>query len=262
MFQKHTEPMLVHELTIRSSVHLMIADKNNPRPVGWGTGVPVHYKDKFYLISVAHVNDWSNLTTFVETNMPSTPEGTPIQGLGGFYYFSAFDFKGSTEQQFIEAIEMPTKHEYIDITFCEIKLPITLLQPEIDFGLFKVESGQKVIIDLEEHMGLPSKENEYSFFGKTRHKYLDDGIRLETTPTYKHSLKFVTSVGNFYIFKAPELIKDLADYEGCSGAPIFDNEGKIVGIACSVKQNSLLIYGFSIQECKKLLDYALETGTL
>lgn len=64
------------------------------------------------------------------------------------------------------------------------------------------------------------------------------------------------------MFLAPEIIQDKGDYEGCSGAPILDSQGRIVDLACAVHTKSKIIYGFSIQECKKLIDYALPTGVL
>jgi len=64
------------------------------------------------------------------------------------------------------------------------------------------------------------------------------------------------------MFLASERILDSKDYEGCSGAPILDSQGRIVALACTVGTSSKIIYGFSIQECKKLLDYALKTGML
>jgi len=64
------------------------------------------------------------------------------------------------------------------------------------------------------------------------------------------------------MFLAPEIITDKENYEGCSGAPILDSQGRIVALACAVLTNSKVIYGFSIQECKKLLDYALQTWML
>lgn len=58
------------------------------------------------------------------------------------------------------------------------------------------------------------------------------------------------------IFQADEKIMKP---EGCSGAPIFDNEGKIVAIACHIRNNTKMIYGFSIQKCMQLIKLAVET---
>ena len=57
------------------------------------------------------------------------------------------------------------------------------------------------------------------------------------------------------MFLAPEIIKDADDYRGCSGAPILDNEGKIVALAMAVKTNTKIVLGLSIPEVKRLLNY-------
>jgi hypothetical protein len=69
----------------------------------------------------------------------------------------------------------------------------------------------------------------------------------------------VGTYGRFHLFKTPEEISDADDYRGCSGAPILDETGKLVGLAQSVIEGSNSIFAFSIYECKKLLDFAIET---
>ena len=64
------------------------------------------------------------------------------------------------------------------------------------------------------------------------------------------------------IGQAPQIISDSEDYEGCSGAPILDSQCRIVALACAVHTGTRIIYGFPIQKCKELLDYALQTGML
>jgi hypothetical protein len=133
------------------------------------------------------------------------------------------------------------------------------LQLEMDFKAFKVEACTKLLLFMEDAT-VPTKDERCGFFGKTRHKY--KGIQLTMLPTLKHSLIFHRTKGNFYMFLAPDRILDKEDYEGCSGAPILDSQGRIVALACAIVTNSKIIYGFPVQECKKLLDYALQTGML
>lgn len=61
--------------------------------------------------------------------------------------------------------------EILDITFAEIKTPFTLLQPEIDFGAFKVEAGPKVHLYLD-NIAEPTSVKKYGFYGKIKHEYL------------------------------------------------------------------------------------------
>ena len=149
--------------------------------------------------------------------------------------------------------------ERIDLTFSKINEPLDLRQPAMDFDSFKIEASQKIILHLESAT-IPNKEKEYGFYGKVKPKY--SGIHLIMTPTLKHSLKYHRTNGYFHMFLAPEIIKSADDYRGCSGAPIIDSEGKIVALACKVVEGSKIIYGFSIQECMKLIDLAIDANQL
>lgn len=80
--------------------------------------------------------------------------------------------------------------------------------------------------------------------------------------TLKHNLKFHRTTKHFHVFLAEEIITDAMNYKGCSGAPIIDSDGILVGLVSKIVVPSKLVYGFSIQECIKLLDIAMDTGML
>lgn len=82
------------------------------------------------------------------------------------------------------------------------------------------------------------------------------------TPTLKNNLTFHRTNGYFHMFLAPEITQRKEDYEGCSGAPIIDSDGNLVALACKVLVGSKVLYGFSIQECIKLLKISLDSKML
>jgi len=180
-----------------------------------------------------------------------------LQPIGGICYFD--QLKVTEDMSLEDFEEMLNNGERLDIAFAEIKNDIELIQPEIDFQIFKIFSCEKLPLFME-NATVPNTEERYGFYGKIRPAYI--GIQLQMTPTLKHSLKFHRVKGLFYMFLAPEIITDSEDYQGCSGAPILDSQGRIVALVCAVHTGSRIIYGFPILECKKLLDYALQTGML
>ena len=249
--------MHVEELMVRSSIQIYLADPHKPQPEVFGSGCIVKYLDRLFLISVFHVINYE-LTTFLETNLPSNKVGPPIQPIGGLCSFDLFQVtKDMKIKGFEDLLRKPL--ETLDITFAEIKHPLTLLQPELDFGAFKVEAGGKVYLHLD-NIAEPSKDKTYGFFGKVKPKYR--GKYLEMTPTLKSNLRFHRTNKYFHIFLAPDIINSKEDYEGCSGAPILDSDGNLVGLACIVGVGTKVIKGFSIQECIKLLKISLDTGML
>jgi hypothetical protein len=250
--------MIDAEIIIRSSIQVFIAKKDHPRPEGFGSGCIIEYLDRKFFVSVSHVTDIDDLVTFLETNQPDRDGKGPIlKPVTGICYFDQLQVtEGMSMQDFDSMLE---KGKRLDICFAEIKDDVELLQPEMDFGTFKVPQSFKLHIDMEDAI-VPSKEERFGFYGTIRHKYYGPG--LKKTTAFKHSLTYHDTKGHFYRFLAPKAIIEKEDYQGCSGAPILDSQGRIVALASSIVTGTKLIYGFSIQECKRLLDYALQVGML
>jgi hypothetical protein len=245
------------ELMVRASIQVFLAKADYPKPEGFGSCCVIVYQNRRFFISVSHVTDAEGYTTFLETNQPFDKRGPIIQPIGGICYFDQIKVTKDMSLEDFESVLQQGKR--LDIAFAEIKHNIELLQPEMDFKAFKVEASTKLPLFMEDAT-MPTKDERYGFFGKVRHSY--NGIQLSMIPTLKHSLKFHRTKGEFYMFLAPQIISDSEDYEGCSGAPILDSQCRIVALACAVHTGTRIIYGFPIQKCKELLDYALQTRML
>lgn len=245
------------EIHVRTSIQVFLADINHPKPEGFGSGCIINYKEKKFFATVSHVTNIEDLTAMLETNQPFDERGPILKTIGGICTFDIIKVKPGMNVQDFDA--MLEKGQRLDIAFAEYHKDIELLQPELDLGAFVVPRSEKLEIYMDDSTE-PTKEETYGFYGKVRPEYI--GKFLKMTPTYKHSLKYHGIKGDFYLFKAPEIIRDKDDYRGCSGSPILDSQGKIVALTSAVLTNSKVIYGFKIQECKKLIDIALQTGML
>lgn len=245
------------ELMVRTSIQVFLLDKDFPKPIGFGSGCIFIYLDRMFFVSISHVTDAGELTTCLETNQPFDERGPILKPIGGICYFDEIKVDNGISIEDFDNILKTGKR--LDISFAEIKEPTELLQPEIDFGLFKVDACSKLPLFFDDAVK-PTKEERYGFFGKVRHDY--EGDVLKMTPTFKHSLIFHRAKSHIYMFLAPETISDAEDYQGCSGAPILDSQGRIVALVCSVHRGTKIVYGFSIHKCKELLDYALQMGML
>lgn len=245
------------ELMVKSSIQVFLAKADYPKPVGFGSCCIIIYRNRRFFVSVSHVTDADGYTTFLETNQPFDERGPIIQPIVGMCYFDQIKVTDEMSLEDFESVLQEGKR--LDIAFAEIKHDIALLQPEMDFKAFIVEESVKLPLYMDD-ISLPTKEERYGFFGKVRHQY--NGIQLAMSPTLKHSLTFHCTKGDFYMFLAPQIITDSEDYEGCSGAPILDSQCRVVALACAVYTGTRIIYGFPIQKCKELLDYALQTGML
>jgi hypothetical protein len=243
---------------IKSSIQVFLANPKYPKPVGFGTGCMINYRDRIIFISVSHVTISDDLTTYLETNLPPTNNTTEIHTVGGLMYFDILNLNENIDvNELIQVLENPMNP--LDITFAEFKTPFNLKQIEINTPEIRINAGDKEILDIVDIVD-PNSNETYGFFGYINPFY--DGYFLGKTPTLKYPLAFHRSKGNMLMFVAKDIIKNSEEYKGCSGAPILDSKGNIVALACMVKVDSKIIYGFSFKECIKLIDTAIDTNQL
>lgn len=248
------------QLMVLSSIQVYQTRPGEDKAIGFGSGFKALYRDRLFFISAAHVTDKGDLDNYLETNIYDNGKRAWIwKRIGGFCYFSLIDGSQVTAPEDLLKLIENGQEERLDICFTELKSDFPLLQLQMDFEAFKVPMAEKITLNLD-YVAVPERGGRYGFYGKIRH---NPGQRVhESQPTLKHSLEFQCQLGHFYVFLAPEIIKDEYDYKGCSGAPVLDSQENLIGVASAVKPDSKIIYVFSIQRCKELIDYAIAMGML
>lgn len=248
------------ELSILSSIQLFMANPKHLKPEVFGSGCIINYKNSQYLLSVFHNIKYEEMQLLIETNWPPDGKTTPVIPLGNFVHFDLLQFAGDADaKELLELIEKGG--EKLDITFAKIQSLQAPgpLQEKLVIDEFSFERSPKLALNFE-NISEPKHDELYSFFGNIKHEYQD--IYLSKTPTLKRKLTYRSSSKGFHKFQAPKKISSADEYEGCSGAPILDSEGRLVALACKVAVGTNLIYGFPISECKKLLDMAIDANQI
>lgn len=196
----------------------------------------------------------------IETNQPRTEKGTPLYCVGSLCYFDTHKIDPKNVNLITTAEDLLKDYdETLDVTFCEFKNDVALLQPQQTYRDIIIPAGLKTFLNLEV-AGSPDKQHLYGLCGRVKQDFKNG--TLYSTPTLKLDLEYQSTLRNYHIFTVPEIIKDVSDYKGCSGAPILDDEGRLVGLAANVRQGTKLLYAFSIEKCKELLDIAIQTGMI
>lgn len=251
------EMMSALDLMVQQSIELLVVKGEKMEPVSAGTGCIVKYKEKYFILTVAHVTDFEDTSTCIVTNKPLENGQMPLYCVGSMNYFDEYTLKEEKISQIKNLDDLLSDfNETIDVSFCELKEPFELIQPEIDFGIHKVQKSLKMFINLEDDIAELSKDDFYGFCGNIRHDKPNDV--LTRTITLKYDLKYHRTNGRYNMFLAPKIITDADDYRGCSGAPIIDNNGKFCGIAAAVKSNTKIVLGVTIAEIKRLLNYHID----
>jgi hypothetical protein len=249
------------DLMTLQSIELLAVKGDNLEPISCGTGCIVKYRDKFFLLTVAHVTDFDEISTCIVLNKKPENGKVPLYCVGSLNYFDEYSVKNIKLDEIRNLDDLLKDfNETIDVSFCELKEFFEIIQPEINFGFHTVEKSYKMFIDLESDVASPTTENFYGFCGNIRHEITPG--RLKRRITLKYDLKYHRTSGRYHKFLVPEIISDSDDYKGCSGAPILDNDGKFVGLAASVLRNTKIILGVTTEEIKRLLDYHIDIANL
>ena len=247
---------------VKASYQIWMVEPETIEPTSFGSGCIVNYRGRSFLLTAAHVTDKDKAACIVTNQPPEEDLASKLYSVGSLCYFDEYTLPENIhemEVQNFEELQAQSSGERLDIASCELTDKVDCIQPELDFGEFKIHRGCKVHLNLD-LAGDPDKSKRYGLFGTVRHQKTGAAIRSETT--IKRDLQYKGTYGKYHLFKAPEIIKDADDYRGCSGAPILEDTGKLVGLLSSVNLNSTMINVFPISKCKKLLDLSFASDLL
>ena len=81
---------------------------------------------------------------------------------------------------------------------------------------------------------------------------------MERRTTFRVGIKYTGQIhmGSLMVFEYPDII-NVEEWEGLSGSPIFDEEGKLVGMVNEVVDGGREIYVTPINHILRLIDYAI-----
>lgn len=146
----------------------------------------------------------------------------------------------------------------LDIAFREIELLENIIQHERIFKLngldtITVNEGGKAYLIVDDDYEIEA--NEFcSFYGRIRPDFSDGILKFEEQIYWGLPIK---SVGKYFIemdLGAP--ISDHSRFKGCSGAPIIDTRGRIIGLVTHGDKHpaGCSIYGFRFDKVKQWID--------
>jgi hypothetical protein len=253
--EKISTPMSLTEIAVRATYQIVVTDTKN-EPVGMGSGCCLYYKKRLFFLTVAHVTDEKDVSVTVETNKAPVNGQTPNYCVGGMNYFDLFDaqelekLKNDKDYKF----DRLNKIETLDFAFAELTEVIEVLQKEIDFkhhGL--VPASTKIVIPESGLDSIPDSNEPILFYGTINGKF-ENGI-LERQPKLTVDCEFLGEHDRFYKIKLPNVIVNSSEYEGTSGAPVFDTTGNFLGLISYGFEGLPFIFAFKNTEIKKLLDF-------
>ena len=185
-------PIGLVEYVVKATQHIIVVDNSSLEPKSIGSGCVIHYQNRFFLISVAHVTDKAGQQACIVTGQLPIANQTPIYSVGAMNYIEEFKIENLDDLNLDKDLknEELKKIKVLDITFVEIKESIELLQHKIDFGeIFgSVPGGSKIILTNQDYDKPLDKTEEYCFFGRVKGK--KKGQVITTTEKFTPLLEY------------------------------------------------------------------------
>lgn len=249
---------------VRGSQQVVVIDPKSRTPKGFGSGVTLEYRDKIFLISVAHVTDYDNLQSCIEIGVHDDKFGSQLYSVGSMQFFDIYqydpDLLKSNVIGSLEDIINVSSRERLDLTMVQLQLDkgFRIAQGTVNLGAFGIISGGEKIFLRNVDFNLSPKESKhFAFYGTVQAEVA--GNVLHRKGQFAYDLTYSGEHDVYYAFKLPKPIKDERDYKGTSGAPIFDEQGRLMGIVSHYKlQYPDYIFAISNSTIKKYLDYFIQ----
>ncbi|MFC0427281.1 hypothetical protein [Chryseobacterium scophthalmum] len=215
-------------------------------PLAFGSGFFMNFKDKLFFITADHnihiedhqINERTGVDNYVGifNNISDRNNfSTIITPVGGFYYMESFDIsKNNLNIQLVDvAISMVDREKFEAPFFTDENIP------DQDENLIVSQNQQKFEF-LEEHIVEPSGKDTYFIYGKIKPNF--KGLFLHRDITFKNNLKYINSYGDYLLLNTDKEISDYENWAGLSGSPVINQDGKCVGVLCSINEGTKSVF--------------------
>jgi hypothetical protein len=193
------------------------------------------------VLTVAHATEnqgnWA-----IEMQFDPQEQKTVLYQLGGMGFLAVFRTKG-------DKIKFSR-----DMDFSYKLIPDPPPQPR-----FQIVSETGVIMHDEAKLVLdsdlslrPNLDDEYGFWGLTRSGY--DSHALRSVPKLETGMRYRETRNHLHFFETQAPYATYKDYQGCSGAPILDGQGRLVSLVVEGDKKKTGILGFPLDTIRAALD--------
>lgn len=236
------------EILVKTTYQIVISKEPTfqSNPLAFGSGFFMSFKDKLFFITADHnihiedhqINERTGVDNYVGifNNISDRNNfSTIITPVGGFYYMESFDIsKNNLNIQLVDvAISMVDREKFEAPFFTDENIP------DQDENLIVSQNQQKFEF-LEEHIVEPSGKDTYFIYGKIKPNF--KGLFLHRDITFKNNLKYINSYGDYLLLNTDKEISDYENWAGLSGSPVINQDGKCVGVLCSINEGTKSVF--------------------
>lgn len=225
-----TLQQLRESITKCSTAQLVAVNRDTELPEGWGCGFLFSDKDALLVVTVLH--NALLRTTTIQGGLESVAGTFAMRNrwVHGFHLIES--------TKLVE--DANTGAPYIDITFAEIPANEFYQRWSLDFmnGIEQYPLRRFTQADILRIDDKNIRTGKYSFCANVEPRDVDVDVSgpkvIATTPLYIGDLMFADFDGDYYLrfLTRIPLCEYGIDFPGSSGAPILDENGRLVALVC------------------------------
>ncbi len=224
-----------------SSVQLRKLDDHGV-PYAFGSGCLLDFKGGRYLLTVFHVAQESSKWC-AQIKFDDESQKIEVLFLNEFSYLANY----SGNKKAIKDVEF---------SFHPVQPDFKSFYHNRNWKGETLELKERPVFTVDD-ISEPNKDTYYGFSGDIKPILIPDLNAFETTQHIYHGLKFDRVENDMLYFKLPEDHPGHEMFQGCSGAPIIGEDGKVVSLVSGGCDKTNEIYGCNLPKCIRTLDYFL-----
>lgn len=233
---------------VLSSVPLWKYDKYTV-PIANASGCLIDYAGSRFLLSIAHASIARDEWHFEGQTLVIHEDGRE----GTLIHPVKMNFL--TEFKLIEGTHEVTKPKLVDFTYRKIPMEMRSKQV-IRFADGAIWMDERKVFKPDFDIK-PSAGKKYGFFGQVRFSGLQ-GAQIVFEHQLEDNLKYIGKNGDEFVFQLPHPYGSHKNYQGCSGAPIIDEDGNLIALVSYGLKSTNCIYAIDINRYRAALD--IEAG--
>ena len=231
------------ENLICSTLSVVELDKIKNEAVQFRSGFVGKFDNEHYFITAIHHFDKNNSSLNIENAVFTNQFNYPIIRIDyynswGSFYLNEDEISQLDDNLFQNKIK---NSEEVDLLYGKIDIQNDLIQYKMEIGEHTVSKQSKRIIDLN-NLADYSIAKYYGFFGYGKHKIV--GVRILREGFAVYPIIINNENGDYIYFQTLLEEAKTGDYEGLSGAPILDQDGKFIAILVKFFPKTNIIIGF------------------
>lgn len=268
--------MNVEKIRQLASIPLKSIDVSTHLPKALGCGCFVQYKENSLFLTVQHLytrKDMKNGQIYWVDNQEehlcievdfSIHDGTMVKPLGEMHFLNKYT-KEELEKEVpkLSTSGLVDKTRVIDIAFKQMEF-ISCKKKQLDNNLNVINEKDRIWLNYDINT-LPSSELEYGFSGYVMPNLISPEQMprlskwgLPCIDIYHSGLKYIGEEGLFLKFSLPyEKHPGHQYFEGTSGAPIIDSNGKLISLVSRGDATDNVLFGINLRKIMPFIEMEL-----